>query len=122
MSEIGEIIREVAREEMPPGFAVMYRGFWMTFENGYSISIQFCHGNYCDNENDEYSRRLIYVIGVNPPYSQCRNAEILISNRDGENITHEFAKDGDRIEHCDIGDVTPERLAEIIARIKRRKK
>ena len=24
-------------------------GFWMTFENGLSVSVQWGHGNYCDN-------------------------------------------------------------------------
>ena len=32
------------------------RGFQMTFENGYTVSVQFGPGNYCDN----YSLPLSY--------------------------------------------------------------
>ena len=34
------------------------RGFHMTFENGYTVSVQFGKGNYCDN----YDLPLSYVV------------------------------------------------------------
>lgn len=121
---VDEMVKEIARsgDPMPTGFAAMYRGFWMVFENGITLSVQFCYGNYCDNQDNELLRKIIHVYHATPIQCQCKNAEILISNRAGKNITHEFAKDGDRIEEHELGDITPERLGEIIARIKRRKK
>lgn len=42
-----------------PGFAVRYgdhgsfheRGFWITFDNGHTVSVQFGTGNYCENRD-----------------------------------------------------------------------
>ena len=37
-----------------PGFAICDRkGFHVTFENGWTISVQFGRGNYCDNYNHD---------------------------------------------------------------------
>lgn len=37
------------------GFAITSKkGFHMTFENGYTVSVQFGPGNYCDNYNMDF--------------------------------------------------------------------
>lgn len=48
----------------------MNKGFQLTFDNGYTISVQFGHGNYCEN----YS---------NTEYYPC-NKEIIVTSADAE--------------------------------------
>lgn len=48
----------------------LYSGFSMTFDNGNTISVQFGHGNYCDNKHESSFC--------------CNNAEIAIWNKDGK--------------------------------------
>lgn len=39
-----------------PGFRITsHRGFHITFENGYTVSVQFGAGNYCEHYNDDWS-------------------------------------------------------------------
>jgi hypothetical protein len=50
-------------------------GFHMTFKNGWTVSVQFGEGNYCENRN------LVGDIGIghnsgNKTKSECTNAEI----------------------------------------------
>ena len=52
------------------------RGFQMTFENGYTVSVQFGPGNYCDN----YSLPLSY--GVNKRVPDSKNAETALIGGD----------------------------------------
>ena len=67
------------------------RGFQMTFENGWTISVQFGFGNYCSNRNHPdgwYSSK-----GVE--YFSCPDAEIAIWDSFGEyyNFGHDTVKD-----------------------------
>ena len=49
-----------------------YSGFKMTFENGYTISVQFGTGNYCENRSFSTNQ-----VDTDIPKS-CANAEIAI--------------------------------------------
>jgi hypothetical protein len=50
------------------------KGFQMTFENGWTISVQFGYGNYCSHRNHESTKEI----------HQCPNAEITIWGPDGQ--------------------------------------
>ena len=40
-----------------PGFKITgHKGFHVTFENGYTVSVQFGPANYCDNYNMDFSK------------------------------------------------------------------
>lgn len=56
------------------------KGFSLTFENGFTISVQFGYGNYCDNghhpDGFEFSKK--------QDVTQSSNAEIAIWDADGE--------------------------------------
>ena len=43
------------------------KGFQMTFANGYTISVQFGNGNYCDNRH--YGDMLAHDQSVPPSYT-----------------------------------------------------
>lgn len=46
------------------------KGFQMTFENGWTISVQFGYGNYCDNYNNYEFR--------------ANNTEMIVESTDAE--------------------------------------
>ena len=67
------------------------QGFRMTFRNGWTVSVQFGPGNYCDNKD-----RLV-VQGWRPGEKrteglECANAEIAAFN-DGGEVWHKFEHD-----------------------------
>lgn len=64
-------------------------GFQMTFANGNTISVQFGHGNYCDNKGESKET--------------CNNAEVAIWNKEG----HWYQiQSGDEVKgHCDADEV-----------------
>lgn len=79
------------------------KGFHISFENGYTISIQFGYGNYCKNYNVE-----------NKTYSECENAEIAIWDEDGVWHTKDFTgNDDDNV----LGYVQPEMVAKMIFKV-----
>lgn len=50
------------------------KGFQITFDNGWTVSVQFGYGNYCDNSRD---RRTLF--GLDSALTQdveCANAEV----------------------------------------------
>jgi hypothetical protein len=49
------------------------KGFQMVFANGWTVSVQFGAGNYCDNRND-----------YNHQNESCANAEIAAWDSKGE--------------------------------------
>jgi hypothetical protein len=67
-----------------PGFRITgKKGFHITFANGYTVSVQFGPGNYCDN----YDRRIGYEdeeCGVDG----SRTAECAVWAADGNLIDH----------------------------------
>ena len=56
------------------------KGFSLTFENGWTISVQFGYGNYCDNNRHpdgwDFSKK--------QEVTQSSDAEIAIWDADGE--------------------------------------
>jgi hypothetical protein len=51
------------------------KGFQMTFENGWTISVQFGYGNYCSHRNHENQPEGIH---------ECPDAEIVIWDASGK--------------------------------------
>lgn len=53
---------------------LLFIGFWLPFENGWKLSVQWGTGCYCSN----------YVIHGQTPMTECPNAEIALFAPDGE--------------------------------------
>lgn len=77
----------------------MNKGFQITFENGWTISVQFGYGNYCENHNKQNP-----AIGA-----QCEDAECAIITPSGDLYQHE-SFDGDTV----IGYVSPETVLQLM--------
>lgn len=87
--------------------------FWITFENGYTLSIYNTFGSHSENHfNKEEFDKL-----TNPKiYDRCesKNCELAVL-RDGRFCTRQF------IENCEdsvIGYVKPDEVAEIMIKVK----
>lgn len=78
------------------------KGFAMTFANGYTVSVQWGGGNYCDN-------RSLPFRGVDAAVPASKTAEVAVWNADGEWVA---LTDHDDV----IGYQTPEQVAAIIAK------
>ena len=81
------------------------KGFQMTFENGWTISVQFGHGNYCSNRNHPDGLHASKGVG----YFSCPDAEIAIWNSFGE--YYDFGNDDIK------GYCSAEEVAEWISRV-----
>ena len=78
------------------------KGFAMTFANGYTVSVQWGGGNYCDNRNLPFR-------GVDAAVPPSKTAEVAVWDADDKWVTLS--------EHDDvIGYQTPEQVAAIIAK------
>lgn len=67
-----------------PGFAITAgKGFHITFDNGYTVSVQWGWGNYCDLRNDHKARESI-IRGVLQEVTESRTAETAAWGPDGE--------------------------------------
>ena len=74
-------------------------GFQMTFENGWTISVQFGYGNYCDNNRHPDG----FDFGKNKDIVQSSDAEIAIWDSEGSWYTFE---EGDQVKgHCSADEV-----------------
>lgn len=74
-------------------------GFQMTFENGWTISVQFGYANYCDNNRHPDG----FDFGKNLDIVQSSDAEIAIWNSEGSWHTFE---DGDTVKgYCSADEV-----------------
>lgn len=81
-----------------PGFRVQRRfaGFWITFENGITVGVQFGYGNYCENQYNKAVRGWLMngLMGETAPeIVQSKDAEIAIIGRRGELLTKFFKGD-----------------------------
>lgn len=56
------------------------KGFSLTFENGFTISVQFGYGNYCDNGHHPDG----FGFSKRQEVTMCSNAEIAIWDADGQ--------------------------------------
>ena len=94
------------------------KGFRMTFENGYSISVQWCVGNYCEkqmNTNYEWNE------STKHDFWSSNSAEIAVFNKEGSMIpitgyTLEN-KDGTEDNYTDVvsGWLSTNQVAKVIA-------
>jgi hypothetical protein len=82
----------------------LQKGLQMTFENGYTVSIQFGYGNYCDTTETE--------LMANKSIIEANNAEIAVWDEDGEFIQMEGWSDSVK------GWVSPEDVADFISEVK----
>lgn len=48
-------------------FETRNNGFWITFDNGFRVSVQFGYSNYCENRDDTVTT-----------HTMCKNAEIAV--------------------------------------------
>ena len=61
--------------------ATRNKGFRMTFENGFAISVQWGPENYCDRKNEEDFDK-----PMDERFWESRTAEIAVFNKEGEFI------------------------------------
>jgi len=52
------------------------KGFHMAFENGFTVSVQFGFGNYCENRHEP----------IDAPSGECADAELAVIGGDGNVI------------------------------------
>lgn len=85
-------------------------GFHLTFANGWTASIQWEYGNYCDNRNNDKADKYSAV------YSNCpsKNAEVAAWNN--EDKWHHFEDIGDDVKGYLTADEVVKFLAEIAAK------
>lgn len=81
------------------------KGFQITFENGWTISVQFGYGSYCGNHHhpDGYKCSTNNIV-------TCPDAEIAIWDKDGE--WYNFGDDTVK------GYCTPDEVADWITKVK----
>ena len=61
--------------------ATRNKGFRMTFENGFAISVQWGPENYCDRKNEEDFNK-----PIKERFWESKSAEIAILNKEGKFI------------------------------------
>jgi hypothetical protein len=88
----------------PAGFSITRGcGFHITLDNGWTLSVQFGDGHYCDNKSDVLlsNAESVREAGKNG----CKNAEIAVWGPDGDLINFSIP-DGDTVKgHCSPNDV-----------------
>lgn len=62
------------------------KGFQITLDNGYTVSVQFGVINYCDNKDIGVS--ITTDTTINDPVPDCKNAETALINSDGEFVNY----------------------------------
>lgn len=92
----------------PAGFRITNgKGFHVTFDNGFTVSVQFGYGNYCENryegDSNEYNQRRLGEQG-------SATAEVAVWGPDGK-----FVKLDEYDDVC--GYVTPEQVALLLHRV-----
>jgi hypothetical protein len=87
------------------------RGFHITFENGYTVSVQFGLGNYCDNYGDIFSIGVEDFSKVSEAMGKkgSKNAECAVWKRKGSLIEHPLF-DNDSVG----GYMTPAQVLELL--------
>lgn len=85
-------------------------GFQMTFSNGWTVSVQWGPGNYCENRDHSTMEDLAaHFRGDSKAFTQCVNAEVAAWDKDGN--WHKF-------EHDEVmGWLTADQVAAFIAGI-----
>lgn len=90
------------------------KGFHMTFQNGYMVSVQWGAGNYCNNRNSDYIKQ--YKTPAGCSFIQSEDAEMAILFG-GEFVTKEIWLRYFHKELFDdvVGHVSPEDAAKVLA-------
>ena len=60
------------------------KGFHMTFENGYTLSVQFGMGNYCSNRHEPLNESVLETIEKYVGPEECKDAETAIWDVNGD--------------------------------------
>ena len=60
--------------------ATRNKGFRMTFENGFAISVQWGPGNYCEKKDEDFDKPM------DERFWESKSAEIAVFNKEGEFI------------------------------------
>jgi len=79
-------------------------GFQITFQNGYTVSVQFGRYNYCSNQGNETE-----------PLTHCEDAEVALVHPNGWLIDLFGKLDWWNYNETVNGYTTPDQLAELIA-------
>lgn len=92
-------------------------GFHMTFDNGYTVSVQWGPHNYCENRGLDkeggYRERLLHAGRLG-----CETCEVAVWDRDGRWLdTPEWAGDLAWTHDQVVGDLRSSQVAGIIARV-----
>ena len=83
-------------------------GFWLEFENGLTLSVQFGYGNYCDN----YNRKDLFL---SKDFMSCKDAEIAVIDKHDNFVTPLFIDcNSDSVK----GRLSVDEVAEVIIKVK----
>jgi hypothetical protein len=90
------------------------KGFFIQFENGYSISVQFGCMNYCENKSDTFAIDKYKEQLIKDGENGSSNAEIAVQDSNGIFCGQELKIpgffDGDEVD----GWVTPDQVLEVM--------
>lgn len=85
------------------------QGFHITFENGYTVSVQFGEGNYCSNRRLFSAESLLKTMYLHEVNTKCDDAEVAVINPDNE-LMHLPQFEGDVVG----GHYSPEKVLELL--------
>ena len=88
------------------------RGFQLTFDNGWTISVQFSGGHYCDNKNESYDWARNRAMDSMPVHSS--NAEIAVWSNSGPHSRGLIYLENDNVR----GWTTTDEVAQVIHKLK----
>jgi hypothetical protein len=110
-SEFGTWNPSVVGEEM---VHALFRGFSVTFKNGYRVSVQFGRGNYCQHHFDTNG-----LVDSQKEWVS-KNAEVAVMASDGKFVdpARWYKKSGDTI----VGYLTVEEVLKILQKVSRWRK
>ena len=94
--------------------STLHKGFKMTFDNGFTISVQWGTGNYCENNRPSIDHSDQLDWSNRPGEYSSPDAEIAIWNKD--NVWYDFGHD--RVK----GYCKPDEVADWIIKVKNFKK
>jgi hypothetical protein len=88
------------------------KGFKITFENGYTISVQFGFGNYCDNHSDIQLATALCA-GGHPEAINCNSSDAECAVLDPSGEFHQF----EDWEEVVKGYISPAEVLELMNRV-----
>ena len=82
--------------------------FWITFENGYTLSVFNGYGSYTENNSAFEKWRKIYMSDKPNPYEnfwESSLVEIAILNQEGDLITQDIIESDDSVKTININEL-----------------